>query len=130
MAAAVIAFLEANGIHKQNLLYSGFNGARLKQFLAKGFDPNKDENRFSSPAVYCTTEQALHSEYDEHYTRQENALIHAVEDADHDIPALAIYDGNLLRRTNDLREHAFEPVQGITYKDALVAVIKLKVIGG
>lgn len=106
----IIERLKELGLYSPNLLFRGFDGARIEILKRTGTD-EPTEGR----AVSCSRENELTDLADEK-TEIEIAL-------DHDEPGLSVYDGNKLYLEVF---NTYIPKKGKTLKEALLAIFLLR----
>lgn len=106
---------------------SRINGAREKFFLEHGIDVHKDEKIKDEETLYCTPAQNLLRQYDEYGDRvDDNPILYA---ENFNKQAVAVYDAGKLQNSmmfGGPMENEYEPVEGGSYRDALVAIIHLQ----
>lgn len=102
----ILSEIKKYGFYKPDLLYRGMNGDVLR------------EEGFEEDFIHCSTEEELI----EDDSLSESALDYAFE---HDgEPLFLVYDGSKLKRAGSMYE--YEPKEGLTLDDALVAILNFK----
>jgi hypothetical protein len=106
----IIGYLKTLGLYKPNLLYRGFDVENVNDVKKTGTDiPDSEE-------IWCSGEDELLNDGN---ITGESATVYALEGG-----ALSIYDMDMLENSDGM--HGFVPREGLTFKDALVAVFKLQ----